>query len=643
MKQSPMTELWHPDAARIRASNLHRFLEPLGFAANGVVDYRRAQRWSIDHAPEFWSRVWDCCGVRGDKGEVWFDPGEDMLSARFFPDGRLNFAENLLVQDNDTPALIAWGEGRDPRQVCWRELRSQALGFAQTLTACGVVPGDRVAAILPNLPEAIIAMLGVAAIGATFASVSPDFGESAVLDRFQQIAPKVLIACDGYVYGGKCFDVRAKVAAIRAALPTVAHFIHVPHLGLTSAGASLAWSDVIAATPLASLERFPFQQPLYLLFSSGTTGKPKCLVHGAGGTLLQHAKEHRLHADLKPGDRMFYYTTCGWMMWNWLASALAAEATLVLYDGAPFHPDGNILFDLAATERVTFFGVSAKYLDALNKARLRPCASHDLSALRTIASTGSPLLPEGFDYVYTSLKADVHLASISGGTDIVSCFVLGNPCGPVHRGEIQGPGLGMAMEVRDGAGKRVVGTPGELVCTRPFPSMPVAVWNDPGKARYRTAYFEKFPGVWAHGDYAVETASGGFIILGRSDATLNPGGVRIGTAEIYRQVEQIDGVLEALAVGRDSGGDQEVILFVVLRHGVTLDDALAARIRQQLRDGASPRHVPARIIAVPDLPRTKSNKISELAVKQVIHGRPIGNADALANPDVLDVFRELRF
>jgi acetoacetyl-CoA synthetase len=503
-----------------------------------------------------------------------------------------------------------------------------------------------VAGIVANVPETIIAALGAAAIGAVWSSCSPDFGVQGVLDRFGQISPTVLFAVDGYHYAGKTIDCLPKLAPIAQALPSVKQLVVIPLLhdrptldGLSSA---MHWADWLgSASKLeAAFEQFPFNQPLYILYSSGTTGVPKCIVHGAGGTLLQHLKEHQLHCDIQPGDRVFYFTTCGWMMWNWLVTVLASNATLVLYDGSPFHPDGNRLFDLADRHRMTLLGVSAKFIDAVHKAGLEPRRTHDLSSVRTITSTGSPLAPESFDFVYESIKADVHLASISGGTDIVSCFVGGNPNAPVWRGEIQCAALGMDVDVFDESGQPAGGQPGELVCRRPFPSMPVAFWNDPDGAKYRAAYFERFPGVWCHGDWIRRTEHDGFIIFGRSDATLNPGGVRIGTAEIYRQVEQIPEVLESLAVGQSWDGDERIVLFVRLADGVTLDRALRTRIAERIRQGTSPRHVPARILQVTDIPRTRSGKIVEIAVRHVLHGRPVANIEALANPEALDQFKD---
>ncbi|MGA8205783.1 MAG: acetoacetate--CoA ligase, partial [Woeseiaceae bacterium] len=517
--------------------------------------------------------------------------------------------------------------------------------MAAGLAAAGVVPGDRVAGFLPNCPEAIVAMLATASLGAIWSSCSPDFGVDGVVDRFGQIAPRVLVATDGYYYNGKRIDSRPVVAGILAAMPQIERTVIVPFLGEAGAGSKLrgavVWDDFLVPGARLAFTPVAFDHPLYVMYSSGTTGVPKCIVHGHGGSLLQHLKEHVLHTDVGGGDRLFYFTTCGWMMWNWLASGLAAGATLVLYDGSPFAHDGRVLWELAERERVTVFGTSAKYISALEKAGIRPQDAFDLAALRSVLSTGSPLAPASFDYVYDAIGERVQLASISGGTDILSCFALGNPLLPVRRGELQCRGLGMAVEIFDDAGRPLVGEQGELVCTRPFPSAPVGFWNDPDRSRYRSAYFERFPGVWAHGDFAELTPDGGLIIYGRSDAVLNPGGVRIGTAEIYRQVEKLDEIVESIAIGQRWADDVRVVLFVVLRSGLELDDALKARIRSVIRSNTTPRHVPAKIVAVADIPRTKSGKIVELAVRSVVHGERVAHTEALANPEALEHFRDV--
>ncbi|HEY8596757.1 MAG TPA: acetoacetate--CoA ligase [Devosiaceae bacterium] len=643
-----MSVLWTPSEERISASQMHQFGTRMGgrFGFDGA-NFAQMHRWSIGDREAFWEAIWDHCEVIGEKGGTILSDGDRMPGARFFPGARLNFAENLLRKSGPETALIFRGENKVSLRMSWDELRALVSRLQQAFAGLGVGVGDRVAGMMPNMPETVAAMLAATSLGAIWSSCSPDFGERGVLDRFAQISPKLFIAPDGYWYNGKRQDVREKVRAIAAELRPV-RTVLVSYLGDAVGAAremehTVDFESLIAgyeARPL-TFSRQAFDHPLYILFSSGTTGVPKCIVHGAGGTLLQHLKEHRLHCDIRDGDRLFYFSTCGWMMWNWLVSGLASGATLCLYDGSPFFPSGNVLFDYAEQERFAFFGTSAKFIDALRKAGLAPRNSHDLSALRTMASTGSPLAPENFRYVYEQVKGDLHLASISGGTDIVSCFVLGVPTLPVRVGEIQGPGLGMAVEVWDEDGRAMGRGKGELVCTRPFPSMPLMFWNDPEGEKYRAAYFERFENVWCHGDWAEWTESGGMIIHGRSDATLNPGGVRIGTAEIYNQVEQLPEVIEALCVGQDWDGDVRVVLFVRLADGVSLDEDLTKRIKHKIRTGASPRHVPAKVIAVSDIPRTKSGKITELAVREVIHGRPVKNREALANPEALSLFEAL--
>ena len=659
--------LWQPRAEDIANSELQAFIHHLRHEGAALSDYDALYAFSIAEPEAFWSALWDYFEILGEKGAPpYLKEPERMPGARFFPRARLNFAENLLAgkphaarseranadamgsEGNDAPAIVFWSESGLRRTLSWADLRRQAARVQAHLATLGIAPGDRVAAIVANVPEAIAAMLGATAEGAVWSSCSPDFGVAGVLDRFAQIAPRVLFVTDGYCYAGKVHRIDDKLPAILEGLPSVERVIVIAHAGDLEAvvglsDAALSWDDVQGASAAEAprYRRFAFSHPLYILFSSGTTGAPKCIVHGAGGTLLQHLKEHRLHCDLRPGERLFYFTTCGWMMWNWLVSGLASGAVLMLYDGSPFHPTSTTLFDYAEAERINIFGTSAKYIDALKKAGARPRESHDLASVRLITSTGSVLAPEGFDYVYDAIKPDVHLASISGGTDIVSCFVLGNPLKPVWRGEIQGAGLGMAVDIFDEAGRSLPHGKGELVCTKPFPSMPTGFWGDEDGSKYARAYFERFPGVWHHGDFAERTEHGGFVIHGRSDATLNPGGVRIGTAEIYRQVENLDEVIESIVVGQDWEGDVRIVLFVVLREGVRLDDELCERIRMAVRTGASPRHVPAKIIQVADIPRTKSGKITELAVRDVIHGRAVKNKEALANPEALALFEGL--
>ncbi|MET3793896.1 acetoacetate--CoA ligase [Aquamicrobium terrae] len=643
------TPLWTPSAERIAALPLTAFrVEAERRAGREFASYGDVHAWSVAAPEAFWDLVWDFCGVVGDKGGTVLADGDRMPDAAFFPEARLNYAENLLGRAGKGEAIVFRGEDKVERRLTWAELEALVSRLQQLFASLGVKAGDRVAAMMPNMAETVAAMLATAALGAVWSSCSPDFGEQGVLDRFGQIEPAVFIVPDGYWYNGKAIEVGDKVAAVAAKLPTLKKVLVVDYLGTAqdvAAGITGAEALEDAIRPFAvgkvRFERLPFSHPLFILFSSGTTGIPKCIVHSAGGTLLQHVKEHRLHAGLVEGDRFFYFTTCGWMMWNWLVSGLASGATLLLYDGSPFYPDGNVLFDYADAEKMTYFGTSAKFIDSVRKAGLRPIDSHDLSTVRTISSTGSPLSPQDFRFVYDGIRKDVHLASISGGTDIVSCFVLGVPTEPVWEGEIQGAGLGMAVDVWDDEGRPVRQEKGELVCTRPFPAMPIGFWNDADGAKYRAAYFERFDNVWCHGDFAEWTVHGGIVIHGRSDATLNPGGVRIGTAEIYNQVEQMPEIAEALAIGQDFDGDVRVVLFVRLAPGVKLDEELEKKVRTRIRTGASPRHVPARIVAVTDIPRTKSGKITELAVRDIVHGRPVKNKEALANPEALELFRDL--
>ncbi len=644
--------IFQPNTEQVADTRMADFMRYAGNRLDrDLSDYDALWQWSVDEPERFWPLIWDFCGGVGDLGNrVLLNPSK-MPGSQWFPDARLNYAETLLARRDDSDALVFWGEDKVRRRLSRAELHDQVSRFRQGLESLGIGPGDRVAGLMPNMPETLVAMLATASLGAIWSSASPDFGVQGVLDRFGQIEPKLFLCVDGYWYNGKANSCMEKNTEIAARLTGLLATVVVPYLDARPEVGNLVGGidyDAFLAPYTAgqiSFTRVEFNHPLFILYTSGTTGVPKCIVHGHGGTLLQHLKEHQLHADMRPGDRVFYFSTCGWMMWNWLASGLASGATLLLFDGSPFVAGadgrpGSILFDYADAEGMTHFGTSAKFIDAICKSGLSPRQSHGLLALRAVFSTGSPLSPEGFEYVYREIKGDVYLASKAGGTDILSAFVCGVPTLPVYRGEIQRAGLGMAMAVFDESGQSVRCAKGELVCTRPFPSMPVGFWNDEDGARYRAAYFERFPNIWCHGDFAEITEHGGFIIYGRSDATLNPGGVRIGTAEIYRQVEQLPEIVESLVIGQDWADDTRVVLFVKLQPAELLDEALVARIKQQIRINTTPRHVPAKVLQVEDIPRTKSGKIVELAVRNVVHGLPVKNVDALANPDALEFFRD---
>jgi len=640
--------LWQPTSEQVASASITRFTQEVESQWGRTFgDYRALHDWSVEQPEEFWISVWDFCGIlAATRGNRVLERLSAVPGARFFPDAHLNFARNLLHRRDEGLAICFRSEDRVERSLTYVELYLQVAKIARGLQNAGIEPGDRVCAYMPNMPETVIAMLATTAIGAVWSSCSPDFGVQGVLDRFGQIEPRILFSADGYYYNGKQHDSLAKLAEIREGLPSVEQVIVAPLVAsqpmIDEVRDAVLWSDFSVNADNIEFVDLPFNHPLYILYSSGTTGVPKCIVHGAGGSLLQHLKEHRFHVDLYPGDRFFYFTTCGWMMWNWLVSGLASGATLMLYDGSPFYPDENVLFDFVAERGTQIFGTSAKFLDAAAKAGICPRKTHDLRSLRVLLSTGSPLMPESFDFVYESIKKDLCLSSISGGTDIVGCFVGGNPTLPVWRGEIQCRMLGMQVEVRDDKGVVLgPGEKGELTCSNAFPSMPVSFWNDSKGDRYRAAYFEKFPGVWCHGDYVAATQHDGMIVYGRSDATLNPGGVRIGTAEIYRQAEQVDEVVESLAVGQSWEGDVRIILFVRLRDGLTLDVSLSKQIRDRIRQNTTPRHVPAHVIQVSDIPRTRSGKIVELAVQRIIDGEPARNREALANPKALDLFADL--
>jgi len=640
--------LWQPSAAAIEQSPLHHFIQQVNSRYKlGLNNYGELYDWSVSNLEGFWDQVWDFSKVIGSKGSNRILENADLMpGARWFPDAKLNFSKNLLRFRDSSLALVSLREDGQRTDLTYAQLYKQVAEVAAALKLAGVLPGDRVAGFTPNCHYALVAMLATASLGAIWSSCSPDFGFNGVLDRFGQIKPKVLFATDGYIYNGKSINSLPQVAEIAAALDSLERVVVFPFLATEpdSDGIKQAvlWDDFcISSAEELDFVELPFNHPLYIMYSSGTTGVPKCIVHSTGGTLLQHLKEHQLHTSLTREDTLFYYTTCGWMMWNWLVSGLAVGATLILFDGSPFAPEAKALWDMAEEEGVTVFGTSAKYIAACEKAELKPGKTHNLSSLRAILSTGSPLSHESFEYVYRDIKSDLLLASISGGTDIVSCFALGCPMRPVYRGQLQCRGLGMDVQVYNDAGEPVVGEKGELVCVQPFPSMPIGFWNDPDASRYQAAYFDRFKNIWAHGDYAEITAQDGIIIHGRSDAVLNPGGVRIGTAEIYRQVEKVDEVQEALCIGQNWRDDVRVVLFVRLKEGFQLDEALKKRISMTIRAETTPRHVPAKIIQVADIPRTLSGKIVELAVREVVHGRSVKNQDALANPEALQLFANL--
>ena len=649
VKESGKNPLWVPDGLSILQSNLHAFQEKIKTDLGLEFDqYQKLHKWSVGYPEKFWAQVWEFgdvrCSIKWDR--VLENP-DQFPGAKWFPGARLNFAENLLRDRSDRIAIVSRLENGTRRTLSYSELYEQVAACAQGLRELGVISGDRVAGFMPNVPETIVAMLATSAVGAVWSSCSPDFGINGVMDRFGQITPKVLFACDGYFYNGKTLNSLPKLKEICSRIESIERLVLIPvtdqkiqETGIPNTILFNDFSENHGAHELR-FEQLPFDHPLYIMYSSGTTGVPKCIVHGAGGSLIQHLKEHQLHTNLKPEDVLFFFTTCGWMMWNWLVTGLASKATIVLYDGSPFYPQPESLFDIAAREKISIFGVSAKYIAALKKSGVRPIQTHELNNLKTILSTGSPLSDDSFRYVYDDIKSDVALASISGGTDILSAFVLGHPHLPVWEGEIQCKALGMAVEIWDENGSSVIGQKGELVCIKPFPSAPIYFWNDHKNQKYLSAYFDTFPGIWAQGDYAEITEHGGLIIYGRSDAVLNPGGVRIGTAEIYRQVEKLEEVIDSICVGQDWQGDVRVILFVVLRVGCKLSKELKTNIIDTIRKETTPRHVPAKIIAVTDIPRTISGKIVELAVRKVIHNQPVKNTDALANPEALKLFEDL--
>ena len=637
--------LWNPDKEIMHSSSMMKLGKTFGFVKDDEnLDYASLHNWSVNNLDTFWREVWEGNNIIGNFGEEVFSSNEDIRKASFFPDAELNFAENLLVGDENRQAINFHGEGRESFSLTLKQLRENVASLAKWMKEVGVEKGDCIATLLPNCPETIITMLAASSLGAVFTSCSPDFGIEGILDRFGQSKPKILISCDGYGYGGKIFKIRKKTIEVKKSISSINELVFVNYLSKNKEEDSLSWNNILEKnkTKKINFERVPFNSPLYILYSSGTTGKPKCIVHSVGGVLLQHIKEHTYHCDFRKDDRIMYFTTCGWMMWNWMVSALAKEVTLVIYDGSPVEPDMNILFKIVDTEKLTFLGVSAKYIDSLAKANVEPKKYFNLSSLRVIASTGSPLGPLGYDWVYSNVKDNVQLSSMSGGTDLVACFVGGNPCLPVFRGEIQCAILGMDTQSWKSQNNDIINEAGELVCIKPFPSMPIEFLNDKDDEKYKKAYFTKYSNVWHHGDFVIKTNRETFIVEGRSDATLNPGGIRIGTAEIYRHVENHEKVKEALAVGQDWEGDQRIILYLILKEGILLDNELNIEIKSLIRQKASPRHVPSKIFQVDDFPRTRSGKISELAVKDIIHGKEIKNTEALINPEILNNFRDFK-
>jgi acetoacetyl-CoA synthetase len=648
MDEKSKQDIWKPSPERKRAANLTRLIELTNERhGQSITTYRELQEWSVNHIPDFWALMWEFGGVKASVPyETPVADLDDMLGVKWFPGARLNFAENLLRYRDDRTALVFKGEGQEPRRLTYAQLHDQVACLAESLRQSEVGIGDRVAGFMPNMTETVVAMLATTSLGAIWSSCSPDFGPRGIIDRFQQIEPKVLFTADGYSYNGKTHDSLERVAAVLPDIPSIEKVIVVPYVGsgTKTPDKTIWYEDFIAqgSQPGIKFEQLPFDHPIYIVFSSGTTDKPKCVVHRAGGILIQHLKELMLNTDMKRDDTIFYFTTCGWVMWNWLVSSLSQGAAIVLYDGSPFYPDNGAMFKLVQDEKADLFGTSPRFLAAVEKAGVRPGIGYDLSRLKTMITTGSPLSVENYEFVYRDVKPDVFLNNISGGTEAIACFGIGNPISPIYAGEMQGLGLGMKVNVFDPEGRALVGAEGELVCTAPFPSMPLRFWNDEDNQRYRSTYFDMYPNVWRHGDFARITENGGLLITGRSDATLKPGGVRIGTAEIYRQVETVPEVQDSVVVGQEWEGDVRIILFIKLVPGVLLDDVLVQRLRTVIRNNASPRHVPAKIIPVADIPYTVNGKKVELAVRNVIHGKAVLNREALANPDALELYEDIK-
>ena len=641
--------LWKPTEEQIKSSNMYRFMNFVNEKYDQEFDdYAPLYEWSIENIPDFWAAMWEFADVIASKPyTAVIDDAFKMPGAKWFEDARLNFAENLLRYRDDRVALIFKGEGQAATRMTYAELYAEVARVARALKDCGVAAGDRVVGFVPNMPAAIIAMLAATSLGATWSSCSPDFGIKGVLDRFGQIKPKVLFTANGYFFKGKKLDSLDRISNIIKELPSIEKVVVIPYTeqdpDITAIPNAVHYESFKSSQPDLDIEfeQLPFDHPLYIMYSSGTTGLPKCMVQSAGGILIHHLKELMLHTDLSREDTIFYFSTCGWMMWNWLTSSLAVGASLVLFDGNPFHPHPGALWEMAQDEKITVFGTSAGYIAALINAGVKPRETYNLTPLRAVLSTGSPLSIEGFEYIYNEVKADLQLASISGGTDLNGCFALGNPVGPVYAGELQCRGLAMDVRAFDAEGKEIVNEEGELVCCKPFPSMPIYFWDDPEGTKYHKAYFDVYPNIWRHGDYVTVTDRGGVVMLGRSDATLNPGGVRIGTAEIYRQVEQMDEIDDSVVIGQNWNNDVRVVLFVKLAEGVELTDELKNKIKQTIRTNASPRHVPAKIVSVPAVPYTLNMKKVELAVKKVVEGRPVLNKDALGNPEALDYYADI--